>query len=53
MDELYSFVCVCVCVYETVTKTYAPSCLTLCDPMNYRPPAPLSMGFSKQEYWSG
>ena len=24
------------------------SCLTLCDPM-----APLSMGFSRQEYWNG
>ena len=30
------------------------SCPTLCDPMNYSPPqAPLSMGFSKQEYWRG
>ena len=28
------------------------SCLTLCDPMDYSP-APLSMGFSRQEYWSG
>ena len=25
---------------------------TLCDPMDYSLP-PLSMGFSKQEYWSG
>ena len=29
------------------------SCLTLCDPMNCNPPDPLSMEFSKQEYWSG
>ena len=28
-------------------------CLTLCDPMDHSPPAPLSMGFSRQEYWSG
>ena len=28
-------------------------CLTLCDPMDYSPPAPLSMGFSRQEYWNG
>ena len=28
----------------------AQSCLTLSDPMDW---APLSMGFSKQEYWSG
>ena len=26
------------------------SCLTLCDPMGQ---APLSTGFSRQEYWSG
>ena len=30
------------------------SCPTLFDPMNYSPPqAPLSVGFSRQEYWSG
>ena len=30
------------------------SCLALCDPMNCSPPqAPLSMGFSRQEYWRG
>ena len=25
----------------------------LCKPLNYSPPASLSMGFSRQEYWSG
>ena len=29
------------------------SCPTLCDPMDCSPPAPLSMGFSRQGYWSG
>ena len=29
------------------------SCLTLCYPMDCRPQALLSMGFSRQEYWSG
>ena len=24
-----------------------------CDPTDYRTPAPLSMGFSRQEYWNG
>ena len=24
-----------------------------CDPMDCSPPGPLSMGFSRQEYWSG
>ena len=38
------------CCYCLVTK----SCLTLCDPMNcIALQAPLSMGFSKQEYRSG
>ena len=27
--------------------------LTLSDPVDYSSPAPLSMGFSNQEYWSG
>ena len=30
----------------------AQSCLILCDPMDYSQ-APLSMEFSRQEYWSG
>ena len=29
------------------------SCLTLCDPIDSSPPAPPSLGFSRQEYWSG
>ena len=29
------------------------SCLTLCDPMDSSPQAPLSTGFFRQEYWSG
>jgi len=29
------------------------SCLTLCEPMNCGLPAPPSMGFFRQEYWSG
>ena len=28
-------------------------CPTLCSPMDCSPQAPLSMGFSRQEYWSG
>ena len=31
----------------------AQSCPTLCNPMDCSPQAPLSMGFSRQEYWSG
>ena len=29
------------------------SCPTLCDPIDSSPPAPPSLGFSRQEYWSG
>ena len=29
------------------------SCPTLCDPIDGSPPALLSLGFSKQEHWSG
>ena len=29
------------------------SCLTLCDPWTVALQAPLSMGFTRQEYWSG
>ena len=29
------------------------SCLTLCDPWTIAHQAPLSKGFSRQEYWSG
>ena len=31
----------------------AQSCLTLCDPRNSSRQVPLSMAFSRQEYWSG
>ena len=31
----------------------AQSCPTLSDPMDYSPPGPPSMGFSRQECWSG
>ena len=31
----------------------AQSCPTFSDPMDYSPPGPPSMGFSRQEYWSG
>ena len=28
-------------------------CPTVCDPMDCSPPGPVSVGFSRQEYWSG
>ena len=41
-------VCVCVCV--CVCTQWCPS---RCNPMDCNPLAPLSMGFFRQEYWSG
>ena len=40
--------CVCVCVCVLV----AQSCAALCDPVDCSLQAPLSMEFSRQEYWS-
>ena len=39
--------CVCCCC------SVAQLCLTLCKPMDCSPQDPLSMGFPRQEYWSG
>ena len=38
---------------KKVKMSVIQSCLTLCDPMDCSLPAPLSMGFPRQEYWSG
>ena len=47
-------ICVCVCVCVCVCAPSLQSCLTVCDPMDcVAHQAPLSMGFSRQEYWSG
>ena len=40
--------CVCVCV-----RSVASICLTLATPWTVACQAPLSVGFSRQEYWSG
>ena len=51
-QQQHSIACVCVCA-----SVYAKSlqlCLTLCDPVDYiARQAPLSKGFSRQEYQSG
>ena len=38
---------------DCVSATSLQLCLTLCNPMDVAHQAPLSMGFSRQEYWSG
>ena len=40
-------------VPDTVSAKSLQSCPTLCDPMDWSSQAPLSVGFSRQEYWSG
>jgi len=48
-DNSLMCVCVCVCACEV-----AQSCLSLCEPIDCSPPgSSVSMGFSRQEYWSG
>ena len=41
------------CVKVKTESEVAQLCLTLCYPMTTAYQAPLSMGFSRQEYWSG
>ena len=36
-----------------LSRVRLQSCGTLSDPMDHSPQAPVSMGFSGQEYWSG
>ena len=45
---LVTCVCVCVCARERA-RALSP---TLCYPMDCSPQDPLSLGFSRQEYWS-
>ena len=40
-------------LYARVCTKSLQSCQTLCDPVDCSLPASLSMGFSRQEYWSG
>ena len=47
-----SDLCVCVCHFSHIQLNSRFSCVPLCDNMGYSPQAPLSMGFSRQEYWS-
>ena len=39
--------------YLNLAGLVAQSCLALCNPMDCGLPAPLSMGFPRQEYWRG
>ena len=41
-----------ICMYAAAAKLLQ-SCLTLCDPIDGSPLGSLSLGFSRQEHWSG
>ena len=43
----------CACDLEVAAGLVTKSCLTLATPWTLALQAPLSMGFSRQEYWSG
>ena len=51
--------CLCIvlvsaCFVASLSQTLVTqSCPTLCDSMDYSPQVPLSMEFSRQEFWSG
>ena len=53
----YVYVCVCVCVciyiYIYIVKMKSLSCADSATPWAVAYQAPLSMGFSRQAYWSG
>ena len=48
------YLCVCVCIYTHIYMCVQSlqSCLTLCNPKTWARQAHLSVGFSRQEYWS-
>ena len=51
---LYLCVCVCVCVYARVCSfSHSVVSNSFATPWTIAHQAPLSIGFSRQEYWSG
>ena len=50
---IFNMICILISLlYFYFTCLVAKSCATLCDPMDCSPPGS-SMGFPRQEYWSG
>ena len=42
-----------ICPGSSFSCAVAQSCLTLCDPMDGSPPGSPSLGYFRQEHWSG
>ena len=51
--HIYLCMCTCVCIHTPAAAKSLQSGPTLCDPIDSRPPGPPSLGFSRQEHWSG
>ena len=52
ISSIYPSICLLIYICSMLCLI-AQSCLTLCNPMTVAHQAPLSMGFFRQEYWSG
>ena len=48
----YIYICV-IYIYSLAAAKLLQSCPTLCDPIHGSPPGSPSLGFSRQEHWSG
>ena len=52
--HLMTFNVLYIHIYKSEVKVLVTQlCLTLCDPIDCSPQVPLSMEFSRQDYWSG
>ena len=49
----YNLISYMIHIVKESENEVVQSCQTLCDPMDCNLPGTLSMGFSRQEYWSG
>ena len=53
LNTTHVHVVIYTCTHECAHAKSLQSCPTLCDPVDCSSQAPLSMGFSRQEHWSG
>ena len=48
--SVYIYICIYIFIHINMGAKSLQLCLTLCNPMDCSPQAPLSMGFSRQQY---
>ena len=52
--QVHTHICIDIyTMYAVAAAKSLQSCPTMCDPRDGSPQAPLSLGFSRQEHWSG